>query len=122
MHNLNILYERKKENINVISIKVLKNHASNDISDSIFSISFFDPLPFCWHIKCWSSLKTQSRSSFLLDLNFSPTIDNLIISRFLYSDLTCPNSYSKLILELPKLGSQGHLKFNTSKQDCYLMP
>lgn len=48
---------------------------------------------------------------------FLSTIDNLIISRSLYSDLTCPNWYSKLILQLPKLGSQGHLKFNTSKRD-----
>lgn len=120
MHNLNILYERRRD-YKCNLYQSLKNHTSNDISDSVFSV-FLWPLALCRHIKCWSSLKTHSCSSFQLDFDPSPTIDNLIISRFLYPHLTCPNSYSKFILELRKLRSQRHLTLNTSKWNCYLMP
>lgn len=102
---------REGETINVISMKVWKHHTSND---SVFSV-FLWPLALCRHIKCWSSLKTHSCSSFQLDFDSCPTIDNLIISRFLYPHLICPNSYSKFILELRKLRSQRHLALNTSK-------
>ena len=84
-------------------------------SDTVFSISFFDPLPSIDPSNVGVPLIQRSIVVPLLSLiSLPPLIHKLVMSRPLYLDLTCPNSYSKFDLELPKLRSQRHLKFHTS--------